>query len=156
VPLAFTSDKSGTQPTPVYFDINRQWTEADFPLKRLPVAGVLIPNTGSKEGKVVVITDGNFVVNGEGGQGQQQQQQAPDNINLFVNSVDWLSDDTGLIDLRTKGVTARMLDQIDDGKKTFLKYFNFFLPILLIIGYGIFRMNNNRNIRMKRMEARYV
>jgi gliding-associated putative ABC transporter substrate-binding component GldG len=153
VPLAFTSDKSGTQPTPVYFDINRKWGASDFPLKNLPVAGALSPNQGSKEGKIVIITDGNFAINGEG---QQQQQLQPDNINLMVNCIDWLSDDTGLIDLRTKGITARLLDQIDDGTKTFLQYFNFFLPILLIIGYGIYRVNHNRNIRMKRMEARYV
>jgi gliding-associated putative ABC transporter substrate-binding component GldG len=152
-PLAFTSDKSGTQPTPLYFDINHKWEESDFPLKKLTVAGAIIPKQGSKEGKIIVISDGNFAINGEG---QEQQQVQPDNIHLMVNSIDWLSDDTGLIDLRTKGTTLRLLDQIDDGKKTFLKYFNFFLPILLIIGYGIFRVNHNRSIRIKRMEAKYV
>jgi ABC-type uncharacterized transport system involved in gliding motility auxiliary subunit len=157
-PFVFTSEKSGTQPTPVYFDINRKWTESDFPIKHLPVAASLISNTGGKEGKLIVITDGDFAVNGESQEQQQQQQRQlqPDNVNLMVNSIDWLSDDTGLINLRTKGVTARLLDQIDDGKKTFLKYFNFLLPIFLIIGYGIFRVNKNRKIRKKRMEANYV
>ena len=94
-------------------------------------------------------------MNGEGQQ-QQQQQINPDNVNLMVNSIDWLSDETGLIDLRSKGAKLRPLDQIEDGKKTFLKYLNFLLPILIIVGYGIYRMNRNRNIRLKRMEAHYV
>jgi gliding-associated putative ABC transporter substrate-binding component GldG len=154
-PLVFTSEKSGTIATPLNFDINKNWTESDFPLQKLPVAAVIEPKGGAKGGKIFAITDANFVINGDDQQ-QQQQQLQPDNINLLVNSVDWLSDDTGLIELRTKGVNARLLDQMDDGKKTFLKYFNFLIPILLIIGYGIFRANRNRSIRMKRMEAKHV
>ena len=75
------------------------------------------------DAKLVVIGDGDFAVNG---QGQQAQQLTPDNVNLLVNAVDWLSDDTGLIELRTRGITSRMLDQIEDGKKNFLKWLNVF------------------------------
>ncbi len=74
----------------------------------------------------------------------------------MVNSIDFLSDDTGLIDLRTKGVTSRPLDQVEDGKKAFLKWLNFLLPIVLILVYGIFRMQQKRNLRVKRMEQGYV
>jgi ABC-type uncharacterized transport system involved in gliding motility auxiliary subunit len=74
----------------------------------------------------------------------------------MVNSVDWLADDTGLIDLRTKGVTNRPLEQVDEGRKTFLKYLNFILPVLLIIFYGIFRYQRNRLRRIKRMQNGYV
>ncbi len=102
---------------------------------------------------MVVIADGDFPVNGTG---QQVQKLKPDNVNLLVNAIDWLSDDTGLIELRTKGVTSRPLDQVEDGRKALIKWLNFLLPILLIIIYGIFRMQRNRNIRMKRMEEDYV
>jgi len=152
VPLVYTSDKAGTEPAPVYFDLNKEWTDADFPLKKIPIAAALL-DKADKEGKIVVISDGGFAVNGEG---QQQQQVQPDNVNLMVNAIDWLSDDTGLIELRTKGVTARMLEDLSDGTRTFLKYFNFLLPIVLIIAYGIYRVNRNRRIRMRRMEAQYV
>ncbi len=156
VPLATTSEKSGTQNLPAYFDINKQWGDADFPLKNIVIAAAVTPNLG-KGGKIVAISNGTFAINGESQQPNQQPRQLdPGNVNLLVNSIDWLSDETGLIDLRTKGIKVRMLDQIDDGKKTFLKYLNFFLPILLIIGYGIYRFNRNRAIRMKRMEAHYV
>ncbi len=154
MPLAKTSEKSGTQSVPLYFNIQKQWRENDFPLEGLTIAGVLSGKiVGDRKSNIVIVTDGNFPVNGEG---QQTQQISPDNVNLMVNSIDWLSDDTGLINLRTKGVTARPLDQIEDGKKTFLKYLNFLLPIIIIIIYGIARMQINRNIRIKRMEEGYV
>jgi len=74
----------------------------------------------------------------------------------MVNAIDWLSDETGLIDLRTKAVTSRPLDQIEDGRKNFLKWLNFLLPIILVIIYGIIRTQRRRSIRNKRMEEGYV
>lgn len=148
--IAKSSDKSGTVTGNTYFDIRKNWTEADFPMKNIPVAGVLEGNiVGNNPSKIVLIADGDFAVNGEGRQAQQQQ---PDNISLMVNAIDWLSDDTGLINLRTKGVTNRPLDQIEDGTKEFLKYFNFLLPILLITLYGIFRSQRSRRLKIKRMQ----
>ncbi|MBP7496677.1 MAG: GldG family protein [Bacteroidales bacterium] len=153
-PIARTSQKSGVIASPIQrFDINKQWTDRDFNRSNIPVAAVLEKNNEANASKIVVITNGSFAVNGEG-RGAQQLQ--PDNVNLICNSVDWLADDTGLIDLRTKEVTSRPLDQIDDGKKIFLKYLNFLLPVMLIIGVGIFRMQRSRSLRIKRMEAGYV
>ncbi|MCK9205512.1 MAG: ABC transporter, partial [Salinivirgaceae bacterium] len=63
---------------------------------------------------------------------------------------------TGLIDLRTKGVTSRPLDQLEDGRKAFLKWFNFLMPIVLILILGIIRSQQQRNLRMRRMEEGYV
>ena len=152
--IAQTSDKSGTQSTPLYFDVNKKWNDNDFPLSKLTVGAILTGNlAGNNESSIVLFSDGQFPVNGEG---QRAQQLAQDNVSLMVNSIDWLSDDTGLIDLRTKGVTSRPLDQIEDGRKTFLKWFNFLLPIILILIYGIIRMQHRRNLRVKRMEEGYV
>jgi ABC-type uncharacterized transport system involved in gliding motility auxiliary subunit len=80
----------------------------------------------------------------------------PDNLNLLINSLDWLSDDTGLVELRTQGATARPIDDLEDKKRTFLKYLNFLLPVLLALAYGIFRFQRARIIRLKRMEEGYV
>jgi hypothetical protein len=74
----------------------------------------------------------------------------------MVNAIEWMSDQSGLIELRTKAVTARPLDEIEDGKKNFLKWLNFLLPLVLVILFGVFRNQRNRNIRMKRMEEGYV
>lgn len=146
--------KSGTLSTPLYFDVNKKWNDNDFPLANITVGAVLTGNlTGSAESSIIVFSDGQFPVNGEG---QRAQQLAQDNVSLMVNSIDWLSDDTGLIDLRTKGVTSRPLDQIEDGRKAILKWLNFLLPIILILVYGVIRMQRRRNLRVKRMEEGYV
>jgi gliding-associated putative ABC transporter substrate-binding component GldG len=156
-PIAFTSEKSGSEMLPVYFNIQKNWTESDFPKKNIVVAASLEGKlVGEAESKIVLISNGDFIINGTQGQGQQQQQLAPDNINLFVNSIDWLSDDTGLIGLRTKAITARPIEELSDASRSTLKWLNFLLPILLIIGYGFFRAQLKRNKRIKRMEESYV
>jgi len=153
-PLVKTSAKSGTQQAPVYFQIQKQWTEADFPQSNLTIGAAFAgPLAGGSPAKMVVITCGPFAVNGEG---QMAQQLPPDNVNLLVNAIDWLSDDTGLIELRTKGVTSRPLAQLDDGQKSFYKYLNFLLPILIIVGYGVVRMQMKRRLRMRRMDEDYI
>jgi gliding-associated putative ABC transporter substrate-binding component GldG len=148
-PLLTTSEKSSLANVPSQFDVNRNWQDIDFPLSKLTVAGVLSGKiSGNNLSSIVIVSDGDFIINGEG---QQAQQLQPDNISLFVNSIDWLSDDTGLISLRTKGITARPLDTLEDGRKQFLKWLNFLLPILLILVYGIVRIQNKKNRRMRRM-----
>lgn len=153
-PIAATSEKSGSQSAPVRFNIQKQWTENDFPVENITVGAALEGDFGgSKKGKMVVISDGDFIVNGPGQQARRLQE---DNISLMVNSIDWLTDDTGLIELRTKGVTTRPLDELDDSKKTWLKYLNFLLPIILVIIYGVFQMQRKRNLRIKRLEENYA
>ena len=153
-PLAFSSDKSGTQSPPLYFDVNKKWTDSDFPLQRLTVAGLLSGRiSGNADSRILLVGDADFPVNGEGPRPQQLQ---PDNINFMVNSIEWMSDQSGLIDLRTKAVTSRPLENIEEGRKNFLKWFNFLLPLAVIILFGVFRNQRNRRIRMKRMEEGYV
>ena len=153
-PLVFSSEKSGTQTCPVYFNIQQHWTDASFPLSKLSLGALLEGKlSGNTDSKMIVIADGDFAVNGTG-QGARQRQ--PDNVNLMVNSIDFLSDDTGLIDLRTKGVTSRPIDQLEDGTKTLLKYLNFLLPIILIIIFGVVNAQRNRIKRMKRQYEDYV
>ncbi len=153
--LGYSSKKSGTQPGTTYFNFQKQWNNTDFQLSRLPIGVAIEGNiAGTSLSKMVVFGDGDFAVNGEG-QGAQQLQQ--DNVSLFVNSIEWLSDDTGLNELRTKAVTSRPIDEdIDDSKKTMIKWVNFLLPILLIIIYGFVRMQMRSRLRNKWMETRYA
>ncbi|HQU61288.1 MAG TPA: hypothetical protein PLU64_18900, partial [Saprospiraceae bacterium] len=135
----------------------KQWSDTDFPMSNLTVGGILEGKlAGQANSRIVVIGDGDFPVSG-----QQGGRQNPDNISLMANSIDWLSDDTGLIELRTKAVATRPIKQeylSEDatGKRTFLKYLNFGLPILLVLLYGLFRMQRQKQIRLKRMQERYV
>jgi ABC-type uncharacterized transport system involved in gliding motility auxiliary subunit len=155
-PLAFTSEKSASEPLPVYFDLQRQWTEKDFRQKNIVVAAALEGKLGSQaNSKMVCIASGEFILNSRGNDRSQQQQLAADNVNLFVNSVDWLTDETGLISLRTKSITSRPIKEVSEVTRGFIKWANFLVPILLVIGYGFFRFQMNRNIRIKRMEENY-
>jgi gliding-associated putative ABC transporter substrate-binding component GldG len=153
IPLAKTSQQSGTKSPPLMFNVQKSWSESDFPESGLTVAAALKGNlTGEGNTEMVVVGDGDFPVTQRGQQGGGNR----DNVSFMVNSIDWLSDETGLMTLRTKGVTSRPLEQVEESRKTFLKYFNFLLPIVLIIGYGIFRFQHKRILRIKRMEADYV
>lgn len=154
-PIALTSVKSGIANPPVFFDINRQWTDADFPMSNLTVGGILEGNlAGGAFSRIIVIGDGDFPVSGQGAQNE-------DNISLMANSIDWLSDDTGLIELRTKAVASRPIEQeylSDDasGKRNRMKYLNFALPLLLVLAYGFFRLQRQKALRLKRMQEKYV
>lgn len=147
------------------FDLNpmKNWTQNDFNMGSQPLGAAItgtftsafadadsveVPLDRSQTTSLIVFGDGDFVINGEG---QQQQGLPQDNINMMVNSVDFLADDTGLIALRTKGVTSRPLDQIEEGTKTLLKYLNVFAPILLVLGYGGYRYRRRQARRRKWM-----
>jgi len=153
-PLAFSSEQSGTTSAPSYFNVQKKWTDSDFPLQKQVVAAAIEGNfSNAARSKIVVIGDGDFAVNSRDG-GQPQNLQS-DNVSLFVNSIDWLSDDTGLIELRTKGITSRPLEELEDSTKSTLKILNFALPILLAILYGIVRSQMRRIQRIRRMEVSY-
>lgn len=148
VPLLYTSENSGLVQPPTYIDIQKEWTRSDFQ------AGAQMLAAGLNNGisRIVVIANGTFCVNGEG---QEQQQQNPDNINLASNSIDWIADDTGLISLRTKGITSRPLDEVEQGTKALLKYGNVFAPILLILIYAVVRKQRNNRRRQRWMQGNY-
>lgn len=153
MPLAYSSEKSGLLELPVMLDVQRNWTTVDFQDGEQIIAALLETEYRGKESKIVVVSAAGFAVNGTG---QRPRQLQPDNVNLMVNSIEWLSDETGLIDLRTKGITSRPLDQISDSKTILLKWTNFLLPIILVIVYGIVRLQMRSNQRMKRMNEGYV
>jgi len=150
-PVMFSSELSGTQPAPQYFNFQRRWSRGDFPLENQVLGAVVEgPLSGETHTSMVVIADGDFAVNENG------QQVNPDNVSLLVNSIDWLSDDTGLIELRTKAVSSRPIKQMEDSTRTLLKWLNFLLPIVLVLIYGGLRYQYRKNQRVMRMEANYA
>ncbi len=153
-PLAYTSENTGVINTPVFFNINKKWTKADLSAGKQVVAALLEGNiNGSDQAKIIMVSNGEFAVTGTG---QRPNMQSSDNISLMANSIDWLSDDTGLIGLRTKTITSRPIKAMSDGKKAFLKWLNFLLPLILVVIYGLIRMQFRRNQRIKRMQEAYV
>jgi gliding-associated putative ABC transporter substrate-binding component GldG len=151
--LVHTSDKTGLLNAPLTFQLQTNWTLSEFPLSNLPIAAAISGVGGNKNAKIVIVSCGSFVFNGTG---EHAVEQAQDNIDLLANSVDWLSDDTGLIELRSKMIKTAPLKDISDSTKQILRYLNFLLPILLVIIYGAIRMQMKRRTRVKRMEETYA
>ncbi|MDZ7717871.1 MAG: Gldg family protein [Balneolaceae bacterium] len=159
--LARSSERADTTRQFLNLSPQQQFTAEDFQASYLPVAALIEGTftsafadddsiqanlTSSSPTSIVVFGDGDFVINGTG---QQQQNMPEDNINIFINAVDYLADASGLMELRTKAVTSRPLAQITDQTKTFLKYLNVLLPIFLVIGYGFYRYRTAQSRRQK-------
>ena len=129
-PLAKSSSISGVQKVPVFFDIYKTWTRKhDFNHPYNTVAALL--SNEDNNSAIVVITDADFM---------QDKFFDPfyiSNINFAVNSIEWLADDSGLIKLRNKYIENQSLKVVSDSYRRFLKYTNFFLPIVLVLLIGL-------------------
>jgi ABC-type uncharacterized transport system involved in gliding motility auxiliary subunit len=133
--------------------VQKNWPRDDFKAGEQVVAALFEGNFGNRPARIVLVTSGDLAVNGTG---QRPRQLQPDNVSLMVNAIDWMSDATGLIELRTKTITSRPLDQLTDGQKATIKWGNFVLPMALVIIYGVLRWQWRRKQRTKRMEEGYV
>ena len=151
-PLAYSSEKSGLIKPPFVIDLNKKWVDTNFN-KGPQIAEVALEGSlaGKGKSKMIVFANGKFAVNTQPG----QEELNADNVNILSNAIDWLSDDTGLIELRTKGVTYRALNPVEDATKEILKYLNVFLPILIILIVGFARRYRNSSKRRKLMQVTY-
>ncbi|HTR80497.1 MAG TPA: Gldg family protein [Bacteroidota bacterium] len=100
--------------------------------------------TASPQTRIIVVGDGDFMTD--------EVARNPGNLAFFSNIVDYLSDDAGLITIRSKDVAMPPLDQVSDGTKKMVKYGDLLLPPILVIGYGLLRWRN-RLARKKMIEA---
>jgi hypothetical protein len=108
------------------FDVQREWNDADFTWKTYSGAQLKGRSRTSQFPKSLSVTG--LCHNGYG-------KRPPLNRTMWIDGqlIDFLST-TGLIALRTKGINSRPLKQIEDGRKTTLKYANnpsFPLPIIV-------------------------
>jgi len=67
----------------------------------------------------------------------------PENKDFILNSIDFLSGDQELVEIRSRTVTARPLKQLADGSRRFWKWLNIFLPALLVIIFGLLHWRKN-------------
>lgn len=141
--LAQSSKKSGLQNLPATINVQKQWQENDFRESHLPVAVGAEGQFGNAQGqsRLVVVGSDNLIPKNENNQprGRSRPQVREGNANFFVNAVDWVSDQMGLMALRTQGVTARPIEDVSDDNKVWIKYGNAFAPIILILIIGLVR-----------------
>jgi gliding-associated putative ABC transporter substrate-binding component GldG len=157
--LVRSSKHSGRQTGFMMIDPMHRYTADELSESNIPLAAVvsgsfksyfsttggenksLVPQaTKSPDTRIIIVGDGDFM--------KDDFASSRGNLTFFINIVDYLADDAGLITIRSKDVAQPPLDQISDGTKKLLKYGDLILPPLLIIGYGLFRWR--RRVALKR------
>ncbi|MBN2407544.1 MAG: Gldg family protein [Elusimicrobia bacterium] len=58
---------------------------------------------------------------------------------LFLNIIDWLTQDSDLISIRSKGVGQRPMKEISPARKNLIRYSDIFFLPLAVLGAGIYR-----------------
>ncbi len=86
--------------------------------------------------EILLVSDNEFFSDQRGG-------GIPENTDFILNSVDYLAGDQELVEIRSRGVTARPLDQLPDGARRFWKWFNILMPAFLVILLGLLRWKRN-------------
>jgi ABC-type uncharacterized transport system involved in gliding motility auxiliary subunit len=98
----------------------------------------------TKESKQIAIGDGDF--------GNEEARPPKDNLVFFVNMIDYLADDVGLSEMRSKDSSEAPLEETSDATKKFVKYFNLIVPpgLVLLIGFYIW---NRRKLKKKNLQS---
>lgn len=99
-----------------------------------------VKNAGqSGKGRLVVIPDSDFLT-------KELISQNPQAGGLVLNSIDWLGQDEILIGIRSKNSQPRQLIFKSDALKNFVRYFNMVGLVVVVVGYGLWRMNKRRKL----------
>lgn len=101
----------------------------------------------SKPTKMIVFSDGDVLKNQVGADGSpfplgydHYTQKNYGNKNLLLNIADYLTDDSGLIALRTKEIKLRLLNRPRiRGEKLYWQVFNNVIPLALMLIFAIFQ-----------------
>jgi len=71
----------------------------------------------------------------------------PENLSLFLNIVDYLTDDIGLVSIRSKSFLPGPLKPVSDANRVTTKYLLVGLPPLLVLGFGLINWRRTTNRR---------
>lgn len=146
--LVRSSDASWVHTPPYDLSPFRRWTADDVGEQGertmiAMVSGVLASYYGepavadAPEARIVVAGGASFI---------GDQFFAEGNEALLLNVMDWLVRDDALLSIRTRGLKAAPLREVDDTTRALLKYGNIVGVPLLLVLYGL--------IRWRRREAR--
>lgn len=146
-PFAMSSDRSGVQTRNYDLDPSAQFTRAMFQQQHLLLGAAIsgkitssIPDTdryakadtGRKaqgNERIVVIGDGNFV--------RDVFLNDPENLSILLNTVDYLTDDLGLVSIRSKSFLPDPLNPVSNATRVMTKDTIVALPPLLVLAFGL-------------------
>lgn len=86
-------------------------------------------------GRLIVIGDSEFMMDGF-------LQNSPDNLTFFQNIVDSLSLGDDLINIRSKTIVSRPIndgEELEDAQRNSIRFFNIFGVTILVVGFGLMR-----------------
>ncbi|MBU4485562.1 MAG: Gldg family protein, partial [Candidatus Delongbacteria bacterium] len=130
--LARTSENAFVQSKNYNIIADKDIDEYRYNAKYLPLIALLKGSFDSHFDPVKKGADSRIIVSGDAEFFLDNKFGADENINLFLNLVDWLTADETLISIRSKTITQRPLDKVADSGKTIIKWLNIALiPLLL-------------------------
>jgi ABC-2 type transport system permease protein len=103
------------------------------------------PRETSEDAAIIVIADGDVIRNQFGGNGQvlplgydRYSGETFGNKEFILNAVNYLADDSGLIQARARDIRLRMLNKsLMNQQKSGVQIMNLFLPLLLVAALGM-------------------
>jgi len=158
-PLAWSSDKSWVVKDNLSIDVDQATRSAQMPGVQFEKHNVVLalsgdfpsafPNGGvSPATRIIVVGSSNFLTN------LMQITGKDDNAVFVGNAVDWLSQDEGLLSIKTRAYREKSLtilqDQpVRDAAAFALSFVNLFVVPVIILGWAVFRMLRRRSREQK-------
>ena len=151
IPLFTSSNKSTTMQE--FFNLNpdpntnpsfRQLNEDG---KTLGAIAEIIQEDSGILSQIILITDSKFMSDDGGG-------GAGENHIFIMNAVDYLLGDRELIALRSREITSRPLEELEDAEKSRWKWANILFPSILVVVFGFIRLKRESG-RSKILEEIY-
>jgi gliding-associated putative ABC transporter substrate-binding component GldG len=85
--------------------------------------------TSNKKSMLYLITSSKFIVHND---------LNPENSQFFINIINYLNDDNDLLSIRNKNAGFIPLKDIPDNSKIIIKYLNIFMPVIIVISFGLY------------------
>ena len=88
-------------------------------------------------GEIILVSDTKFLSDEAG-------MSVPDNLTFLLNTADYLIGERELISLRSREITSRPLEKLEDATRKNWKWANILLPTLLIVSFGIIQLKREK------------
>jgi len=108
-------------------------------LARRVLAAQVSPRAGTRGPRLVVVGDALFATD-------EMAQRSPSNLVFALNAVDWLTQDEGLIAIRSKNRIPPPLVFASTGVRATVKYLNMAGLEILLAAYGVVRLLRRRRL----------
>ena len=89
-------------------------------------------------GEIILVADTKFLSDESG-------MSVPENQTFLLNTADYLSGEKELISLRSREITNRPLEELEDNSRKRWKWANMLLPTLLVVLFGFIQLKKEKS-----------